>query len=538
MENSVFVLGSGPLGLILSSNLSEKASSVTLCWHDSAEAARMRRDGGTRLLNQDFFFPDNVEIADRTAYLPDDCILIVAISSRELEETMEAMLASFKDRSGLIVLFTKGLPSYTARKKYNARTFCEYMEKFSHDRGIHQLKFAAVNGPSLLSELYHGSYSFLNVGCADTDAGKRIAELLSNDRIQCGYTSDTIGVEMGGVLKNPIAIASGIATNLAECGGNFAGELIQHGFQEMLSLSLAIGARQETLIGRSGIADLMTTCLSKESRNRAYGEDFIKRLQSGSEEHGVMDRIETFLNPARVIQKDAAQGQDVVEGAYAIASIVEIAAELKVEVPLYNALYEILSRRSPPNALISAITGAPVRASEPQVLHRRQGLHLAAGTDFVEVLSSRVFHSVQVTKGMQSRIKKQATQVLTQLDKRLQKAKKVKNRMDLQKIPHERDLWLSFSSSIGESESRALRHLIQFYAEEIADSYTPGMRETLIRLLAPVRFAASGFKLGSAMPKIGGNTEELKNLAAHYNVMYTPTHRSHLDSVEVAFGLS
>ncbi|MCE9599387.1 MAG: 1-acyl-sn-glycerol-3-phosphate acyltransferase [Spirochaetia bacterium] len=538
MDEPLYVLGSGSLGIILSTLLAEKAPVVTLCWHDAEEAARIRRSGSTQLLDQVFFFPDNIEITTRNTYLQDNFILFVAVSSRELEETMESMLAALKDKVGTVVLFTKGVPSYTARKKHSANTFCDYMEKYALEHGITRVNFAAVNGPALLSELFHSSYSFLNVGCANLEAGKRVAEILASDRIYCEHTSDVIGVEMCGVLKNPIAIACGIASAMKEVGGNFMGELIHRGFREMLSLSLALGARQETIIGRSGIADLATTCMSPESRNRAYGERFMKRLLAGEDDPGILDKLETFLTPERVIQKDVLHTKDVVEGGFAISSIVELGEELQIEIPIYRAVYEILSRRSPPTALISAVIGAPVRDQETPVIKRRQGLHLASGTDFVEVLSERVFHNVHHTKGMQARIKKQSGHVLQQLEKRLGKARATKNKMDLEKLPRERDLWTGLSSAFAEEEGKALKDLIQFYASEIADSYTPGMRETLIRLLAPVRFAASGFRFGSALPRIGGYVDDLKELAARYNIMYAPTHRSHLDSVEVAFGLS
>jgi len=538
VEERIFVLGSGPLGIILCSILAERSHSITLCWHDAEEAGRLRREGSIDLLDQTFFFPDNVEITTRDVYLPDNFVLMVAVSSRELEETMENMISGMKGKTGSVVLFTKGLPSYTARKKYNAYTFCEYMEKYSTDQGIAGVHFAAVNGPSLLNELHNGSYSFLNLGCVSPEAGKKLTEILTTERIHCDYTSDLIGVEMGGVLKNPIAIACGIAAHLPECGGNFMGELVHRGFREMLAFSVALGARQDTLLGRSGIADLATTCLSPDSRNRAYGENFIKRLLAGENEPGILDRLETFLSPERIIQKDVLQRKDIVEGGFAIGSILEIAQELRIELPIYSAVYEILSRRSPPTALVAAVTGTPVRHQETPVLSRKQGLHLASGEDFVVVLSQRVFSKVHMTKGMQVRIKKQSAQILQQLEKRLKKSKVTRNKMDLEKIPQERELWKRFSNAFAEDESQTLKSLIHFYAGEIADSYTPGMRETLIRVLAPVRFMASGFRLGSALPKIGGHVEELKSLASRYNVMYTPTHRSHLDSVEVAFGLS
>lgn len=531
------VIGSGPMGMILTSLLASKGGTVNLVCHDGEESLRLDRDRQATILNQKVPLADNVQIHSRIPELPENGILTVAVSSRELEDSIERMVRGFAGQTGTIVLFTKGLPSHAARRKYGVFTFCDYMERVATALGKPGLRFAAVNGPSLLAEVFYGLPTFLNVGCADPDAGQRVAEYFATDRVFCAHTTDVVGVEAGGVLKNPLAIAVGIASALSGSGDNFAGELIQRGFDEMLRLALQLGARQETLLGRSGLADLITTCVSRHSRNRAYGEDFVQRLQAG-EEQGFFDQIQTLFSPASVIQRDVARRKDVVEGGYAIANVLEIAGEFNIDMPVYHTIYEILSRRKQPAALIETVTGAPLPESDPLVLRKRKGLNLASGSNFVEVLTERVLFQIRGSRGLKERIERQTAHILQQLEKRIQKLGSEGGKVTLAGLVKERELWSSMRDTTGDHEGAAMARIIQFYAEEIADNYTPGMREALIRVLGPVRFAVSGFRSGSSMPEVGGRVEELKRLATHYNVLYAPTHRSHLDSVEVACALS
>lgn len=530
------VVGSGPMGIILTSLLASKGGAVDMVCHDSEEAARLERDKQVSVLNQKVPLPDNVRIHASIPELQEDAILTVAVSSRELEDTVDRMIRAFSGQRGVIVLFTKGLPSHSARRKFGVHTFCDYMERAAAALGKPGLKFAAVNGPSLLAEVFYGLPTFFNIGCVDPSCGERLAEYYATDRIFCSHTSDVAGVEAGGVLKNPLAIAVGISSALSGCGDNFAGELIQKGFDEMLRLSLQLGARQETLLGRSGLADLITTCVSRHSRNRAYGENFVQRLQAG-EEQSFFDHIQTLFSPASVIQRDVARRKDVVEGGYAISNILEIAEEFNIEMPVFHTIYEILARRKQPAALIEAVTGAPLPESDPLVLQKRKGLNLASGANFVEVLTERVVFQIRGSRGLKERIERQTAHILQQLEKRILKLGSDGGRVTIAALSRERELW-ELMRGPGANQGTAMKQIIQFYAEEIADNYTPGMRETLLRVLGPLRFAASGFRSGSSMPEVGGHIEELKSLASRYNVLYAPTHRSHLDSVEVAFALS
>lgn len=530
------VVGSGPMGIILVSLLSARGEAVDLVCHDEEESIRLNRDRQVTILNQKVPLPDNVTIRSAVPALSEGAVLTVAVSSRELEDTVHRLIDAFQGRNGTMVLFTKGLPSHAARRKYNVYTYCDYLAAVAVEKKA-SIKFAAVNGPSLLAELYYGLPSFFNIGCVDVQRGAMLAEYYATDRIFCSHTSDVIGVEAGGVLKNPLAIAVGIASALPGSGDNFAGELMQRGFEEMLRLALQMGARQETLLGRSGLADLITTCVSRHSRNRAYGEDFVKRLQAG-EDQGILEQVQTLFSPSSVIQRDVARRKDVVEGGFAIAGILELSDELGVEMPVYRTIYDVLSRRKQATALIEAVTGAALPESEPPVLRKRKGLNLASGSNFVEVLTERVQFQLRGSRGLKERIERQAPHILQQLEKRIQKLGEEGGKVTVAGLKREQELWTNLKQMPSEQSAAALKSIISFYAAEIADNYTPGMRETLIRLLGPVRFAASGFRPGSSMPEVGGHIEELKNLTQRFNVLYAPTHRSHLDSVEVAFALS
>ncbi|MCG6162425.1 glycerol-3-phosphate acyltransferase, partial [Leptospira bandrabouensis] len=161
--------------------------------------------------------------------------------------------------------------------------------------------------------------------------------------------------EVFGVMKNPIAIACGIASGIPECGSNFEGELISLGYSEILTLLETLGIPTRP-VQEYGLADLIASCTSRYSRNKAYGHRFVHKLISGEDQPNLIERIELFFNPAEFIQKEVSQSESHVEGAFALASIIALAEEKNVEIPLYNTLFQILTRRVSPTELIRFVS--------------------------------------------------------------------------------------------------------------------------------------------------------------------------------------
>ena len=529
------------MGLILADLVASRQDSPVLWTGEKRTAERMAKTRVATVLDRPLALPPNLEVI--SSYAPFErgsWQILAALSSRQFEETMGRVLSHLsKDLSHRVAVFTKGLVSAPVRKKLGVSLFTEYLERVAAERGLRDFSAAAVNGPSLLHELRESQYSFFNVGCEHLGHATALRDLLETESIQVRGSRDRVGVEIAGVLKNPIAIACGVASALPNCGSNFMGELVGVGFREMMRLGIALGGSTTTLLGRSGLADVFTTSVSPHSRNRAYGFNFVEELLTGENEPGLMERLQLLVNPARVIERQVLRSRNLVEGAFALHDILEVAREKKVDLPLYSTLFDILSRREHPQALIRLLGREPGGGRLDQMPAREKlpGLEFVKGHDFRAMLQQRIQRMISGTPGMQSRMRRQAKQIVSNLDRRLVRAQETKNRRELEKLPQEVDLWRELEQADHDAESAVLDELISFYVDEIADDFRAVMRGTLIRSLIPMRFLAGGMRPGGALPYIGGRIDEVRALSQRYNVLYAPTHRSHLDSVEVAFGL-
>ena len=536
----IAVLGGGPVGTMIAVLIAEKHP-VTLWLPDKREAERADRRRSLRLVREELHLAENVSvIADFSPFAEGDWTFFVAVSSRMLEDILETLMERLNpDGRHIIGIITKGLVTRQTRRRAGVYTFSQYIAQLA-DRNQTDVQVGSINGPSLLAELYAAHHSFFNIGIVDAKAGRRLQELLESDFIHTTLEVSPVGVEMGGILKNPIAIACGIAEGLPQCGSNLQGELIQIGFNEILRFARAVRIRPGLLLGRSGLGDLIATCTSTDSRNRNYGYQFVQKLIMQENRPSMRDRVELFFSPGSFIEREAEAGRDLVEGAYALGELLEIAAEKGVELPLYTTLFHILTRREPPEALIALCTGTPLERIQRSagVAQRQTGLSLTAGNNFNKILGNRVLHQIAATRGMQGRIKHQSAAILTGLEKRLKRARKRRSKREIEAIPREINLWIRLGQALPEKERVHLDDLIRFYVEEIADNYQPAVRGSLLRLIAPLRFVLTGLHRGGAIPHIGGEIERFTRLSRKYSILYAPTHRSHLDSVEVALGLT
>jgi glycerol-3-phosphate dehydrogenase (NAD(P)+) len=213
----------------------------------------------------------------------------------------------------------------------------------------------ALYGPSHAEEVVLRFHTCINVAGYSPEARGAFVKLLGNGYMSCRETDDIRGVELGGTLKNPAAIAAGMISVLPLCGDNLAGALISESIQEMLRVGRAMGARDETMIGISGMGDLVATALSEHSRNRRFGKDVARQILKTGRALGMIDRLLLRINPDRVLGRMSERMNYLAEGAYAIKPLIEIAAAKKIPVPVYRSLYEVLLNRKDPSLLIETI---------------------------------------------------------------------------------------------------------------------------------------------------------------------------------------
>jgi len=208
----------------------------------------------------------------------------------------------------------------------------------------HRGGIVAIAGPSHAEEVSTGFHTCLSVAGHSQTSRRLFVELLSCSYIECRETDDIRGVELGGALKNPAAIAAGMISVLPACGDNLAGALIAESMKEMLRIGRALGARDETLLDISGLGDLIATSLSGHSRNRRFGRDIAQRILRTGRSMGFFERLWFRFRPEAALARMTEKMHYLAEGAYAIEPLLELSAQRGVPLPVYRSLHEVLLR--------------------------------------------------------------------------------------------------------------------------------------------------------------------------------------------------
>ncbi|MFC1671022.1 NAD(P)H-dependent glycerol-3-phosphate dehydrogenase [Spirochaetota bacterium] len=256
-------------------------------------------------------------------------------------------------------------------------------------------KVVAIYGPSHAEEVAKRYHTCLNVAGKKQEPRNIIAELLSSDYIQCRQTDDIRGVEVGGTLKNPAAIAAGMISMLPNCGDNLVGALISEALKEMILVSKLFDGDEKTIIDISGLGDLVTTALSDHSRNRRFGKDIAKQIKKKGTNLGFNDRLFLQFKPQYVIEKMSKKLNYLAEGAYAIEPIIELAYENNISIPVYRSLYEVLLNKKDPSLLIETIKNPSkfkeiYNKTKIQVKTKKSGLEKVKGYIFKDMIFQNI----------------------------------------------------------------------------------------------------------------------------------------------------
>jgi len=199
---------------------------------------------------------------------------------------------------------------------------------------------AALSGPSIAPEVARGLPATVTAASEELDFARRIQRIFTRPYFRVYTNTDLTGVEIAGATKNVIAIAAGILDGLG-MGDNAKAALLTRGLVEIARLGKALGARPETFAGLAGVGDLVTTCTSPIGRNRSFGE-----------------AIGRGRTPAQAL----AATESVVEGVATTASVIELAAKVGVEMPITQAVGEVLEGRKPPRDAIAELMSRPLKA--------------------------------------------------------------------------------------------------------------------------------------------------------------------------------
>lgn len=203
---------------------------------------------------------------------------------------------------------------------------------------------AMLSGPTFAEEVARGLPTAITLACSDATRGQQLAQALATPTFRPYWSEDVTGTALGGAVKNVLAIACGIVEG-RQLGSNARAALITRGFAEMMRLGLALGAQRETLAGLAGLGDLTLTCSSLQSRNMSFGAALGKGATA-----------------AELLQAKP----QVVEGAYTAAAVIGRARQLRVDMPICEAVDAVVNRGAEIGATIEALLARPLRSELDQ----------------------------------------------------------------------------------------------------------------------------------------------------------------------------
>lgn len=253
----IAVLGAGAFGTALAVSLARNGGPVLLWAHDAAHVADMAKTRQNARRLPDIALPDNITVTADMADIARAATVLLAVPMQKLAHMIEDHHAALGGRP--LVACCKGidLETHLGPAQIISRAMVDALP-------------AILTGPSFAADIARGLPTALTLACADDAVGKSLQKSLTTPNLRIYRTTDIIGAELGGALKNVIAIASGVVIG-AGLGDSARAALMTRGYAEMQRMALALGARQETLAGLSGFGDLVLTCTSQTSRNFRFG---------------------------------------------------------------------------------------------------------------------------------------------------------------------------------------------------------------------------------------------------------------------------
>ncbi len=256
----VGIIGAGSWGTALALLLHENKLPVTVWGHDAAHLAQIERERANTAYLPGIGVPDGIRFTpDLDALAACDLVLFVTPSKALREVT--ARLSTVAVRADAVLLScTKGVErgSGLRMSEIIAESFPRH-------------PVAVLSGPSHAEEVARRMPTAVVLGCGDAATGQRLQQAFSTPHFRAYTNDDVAGIEFGGALKNIFALAAGVSDGLG-LGDNSKAALVTRALAELVRLGTALGGRRETFQGLSGIGDLMVTCFSRHSRNRAVGE--------------------------------------------------------------------------------------------------------------------------------------------------------------------------------------------------------------------------------------------------------------------------
>ena len=307
----ISVIGSGGWGIALTILLHKNGHDLTIWSFDKKEAEELKKTRQNKTKLPNILLPEDVKVTDDLKEAVDDKdILILAVPSKAIRSVSKSLKNIIKDNQ-IIVNVAKGLEEDTLK------TMTDIIEEELKDKNP---KVAVLSGPSHAEEVGRGIPTTCVISAHNKELTLYLQNIFMNPSFRVYTSPDMLGVEIGGALKNVIALAAGIADGL-NYGDNTKAALITRGIKEIASLGVAMGGEQSTFYGLTGLGDLIVTCASMHSRNRRAG---------------------ILLGQGKTLDEAIKEVNMVVEGVYSAKSALMAAKKYNVEIPIIEQVNAVL----------------------------------------------------------------------------------------------------------------------------------------------------------------------------------------------------
>lgn len=327
---TVSVIGGGAWGTALAQTLALSGRQVLL-W---AREPDVVEDINARHVNRLFLPGIALEPSIRATSRIGDVAASDAILSVAPAQHARAAMASLKPHLRIgtaVVMCAKGIEGSTG--KLMGDVVAETLP---------EAQLAVLSGPSFAADVARGLPAALTLACHNEVTGRALATELSSRQMRLYWSSDVIGAELGGAVKNVLAIAAGIVEGRG-LGASAHAAIVTRGFAELRRFGEAMGARPETLLGLSGLGDLILTCGSPQSRNMSLGR---------------------ALGEGRSLSEILGARAAVTEGVYTAAAVVRLARERNIEMPIAEAVNAIIAGETGVDSAIAALMQRPLKAED------------------------------------------------------------------------------------------------------------------------------------------------------------------------------
>ena len=324
--NHIAVIGGGAWGSALALTCARAGRQVTLWEHDARNAAQLAKKRESLFL-PDVRIDDSIVIAGNLAEAVRAQAILLVVPAQAVRAVAKSLAPLIAERTPVIVC-AKGIERGT--KKFMTEVIAECTPDAVP---------AILSGPSFAADVARGMPTAVTLAASDDKLAGDLARAIGSASFRPYHSTDVRGVEIGGAAKNVLAIAAGVVTGRG-LGASAAAALTTRGFTELVRFGRAYGAKAETMVGLSGLGDLILTCSSPQSRNFTFG-----------------------VNLGRGHKPDTIQGTTgLAEGAFTASVLIDMARERAVDMPISFAVAALISGTMSVDAAIESLLTRPLKA--------------------------------------------------------------------------------------------------------------------------------------------------------------------------------